>query len=96
MFKAQKIYLMKSTIFVEVSYETRLFIESIIIYETYHPGGVVEIYAFDYIEEKWRNLWSVFDDPELTSNKKARNRPTPTKASRKFEPILKTKNIYTE
>jgi hypothetical protein len=57
---------------------------------------VVEIYAFDYIEEKWINVWSVFDDSELTSNQKAKNRSQPPKASRKFEPILKRSNVYTE
>lgn len=80
----------------EIVFETRLFIESIIIYETYHPGGVVEIYAYDYIDDKWKNIWSVFDSGLYKSNEEARQRVMPPKLSRKFEPPLKLKDIFTE
>ena len=74
----------------------KVFIESIVIYETYHPGAIVEIYAYDYIEEKWINIWSIFDSGFYKTNQSAINRPLPPKASRRFEPELKRNNIYTE
>jgi hypothetical protein len=82
--------------FKEVKFEAKMFIDSTVIFETYHPGGVCEIYAFDYVDERWVNVWSVFDDMTLNSNQKARCRPTPFKAARRFEPILKRTNIYSE
>lgn len=71
-------------------------VESVIIYETYHPGSVVALYAFDYYKNKWINIWSIFDNSNFKSNKKARNRLMPSKISRKFRPLLTKTDIYTE
>ena len=82
--------------FIEVLFETKLVLESVIIYETYHPGSVCALYAFDYFKNKWYNVWSLFDELNLDSNEKALNRPLPAKLSRKFEPPLNRKDIFTE
>ncbi len=75
-----------------------MFIESIIIYETYHPGACVEIFAYDYIVEKWLKIWSVFDNPNIKIIDQALKREMcqiPNQA-RKFEPALKRKDVYTK
>ena len=82
--------------FVEVIFETKLVVESVIVYETYHPGSVCALYAFDYFRNKWFNLWSLFDEFSFTSNQQAFNRVLPPKVSRKFKPVLKRKDIFTE
>lgn len=69
------------------------------VYETYHPGSVVALYAFDYIKQKWIRIWSVFDDitigETIKSNEKARRRGQPPKVARKFEPKILI-NVYSE
>ena len=82
--------------FIEVVFETKLVVESVIVYETYHPGSVCALYAFDYFGNRWINIWSLFNDFNFTSNQQALNRNLPAKVSRKFEPFLKRKDIFTE
>ena len=82
--------------FVEVVFEHRLLIESVIIYETYNPGSVVALYLFCYERQKWIRIWSIFDNNDFKSNAAARNRELPPKSARKFEPELTRTNIYSE
>ena len=82
--------------FIEVLFETKLVLETVIVYETYHPGSVCALYAFDYFKNKWFLIWSIFDECNFTSNQQALNRILPPKAARKFEPVLKRKDIFTE
>ena len=82
--------------FIEVIFETKLIVESVIVYETYHPGSVCALYAFDYFKSKWLNVWSIFEENNFTSNQQALDRCLPPKVSRKFEPLLKRRDIFTE
>lgn len=79
----------------EVKFEHKIQIESVTIYETYHPGSIVALYAYDYLKEKWICIWSVFS--EYTSNWEALNRQLPTQnLSRKFEPNLIRKDVFSD
>lgn len=83
----------------EVEYEYKIVIESVIIYETYNPGSVVALYAFDYNCSKWRRIWSIFDKNNYKiykSNKEAIDRRLPEKLSRTFRPDLTRSDIYSE
>lgn len=66
------------------------------IYETYNPGAVCTIYAYDYRQSKWVLLWSIFKEDKFTSNSQAIHRTLPLKSSRKFEPNLLRTDIFTE
>lgn len=82
--------------FIEVKFEHKLLIDSVIIYETYNPGAVCVIYAFDYAVYRWVCVWSVFHENVYRSNTQACNRSLPAKASRKFEPNLTRKNVFSD
>lgn len=77
-------------------FESKLLLESVVIYETYHPGAIVALYAFDYFKSKWVNIWSIFDDNNFKTNHQAINRQLPPKMSTKFAPELNRNDIYTE
>jgi hypothetical protein len=82
--------------YIELKYSSPVFIDSIAIYETYHPGSIVSIYAFDQINKKWINVWSIFDSGQFKCNTHAKNRQLPPKASRRFCPQLTRKSVYSE
>ena len=71
-------------------------IESVIIYETYNPGACVALYAFDDFVQKWIVIWSIFYENGYKKNSDAKNRQLPPRVSRKFEPELMRKNIFSE
>lgn len=95
-----------SFIYLEISVEHKTLLDSVVIYETYHPGALVAFYAYDYIREKWIKLWTIFDKTEFNSlelnliefktNRQFRFRQLPAKISRKFRPELTKKNVYSE
>jgi len=70
-------------------------VESVVIYETYNPGAAVAIYAFDYTKSKWIRLWSIFDERNFCSNRKARARCKMEKCARKFKPNLRRNDVFT-
>lgn len=80
----------------EVQFEHKALIEKVTIYETYHPGSIVALYAFDYIKDKWINIWSIFSDNIYKTNLEAINRQMPPKSSRKFEPNLIRKDVFSD
>jgi F-box and leucine-rich repeat protein 4 len=82
--------------FIELMYEQRLLIESVTIYETYHPGSVVSIYAFNYQTDRWTLIWSIFKENKFKTNEQGLKRKLPPKTSRKFKPKLERTNIYSE
>ncbi|RNA05756.1 F-box LRR-repeat 4 [Brachionus plicatilis] len=89
---AEPFYISKD--FIELEFEQKLMIDSVIIYENYNPGAVVALYAFDYIKNKWTLIWSIFDDLKIKSNSMAFERPLPKKESRKFRPDLTKRDIF--
>lgn len=80
----------------EVIYEKKVIIDSVTVYETYHPGALVALYAYEYISQKWIRIWSIFDSNDYTNNMEARFRTLPAKISRKFRPELSIKSVYSE
>ena len=80
---------------IEVKFEQKMLIESVIIYETYNPGSVVAIYAYDYLKIKWICIWTIFSE-QINSNCEAINRPMPPKSSRKFEPKLTRSDVFSD
>ena len=54
------------------------------------------LYAYDYSKEQWISVWSIFNNPQYKTNSQACDRSLPLKASRKFEPNLTRKHIFTD
>ena len=79
-----------------MSFQQSLFIDEIEIYETYNPGAVVTIFAFNYSNTRWIKIWSIFDEGTFKSNNEAINRILPSKCSVKFCPKLRRKDNKTE
>jgi len=67
----------------------------VIIYETYNPGSIVALYAYDHIKNKWISIWTIFSE-QINSNCEALNRPMPPKSSRKFEPKLTRNDVFSD
>ena len=80
----------------EIKFEHKLLIESVSIFETYNPGAVCVLYAFDYKSDRWTRVWSIFGEGALKSNAQARRRPLPPKASRIFKPTLLLKSVFSD
>ncbi len=85
-----------STDFIEVQFEHKLLIESVVVYETYNPGAVCVLYAFDYVSHRWTCIWSIFHEDGYKTNAEACSRSLPARLSRKFEPNLTRKNVFSE
>ena len=66
------------------------------IYETYNPGALCVLYAFDYKTDSWVCIWSIFEAKNYKSNKEACERVLPPRASRMFEPKLTRKNVFSD
>lgn len=47
----------KSQDYVELQYEHEVRPDSLIVFETYNPGSVVRVLAFDRLKNRWRELW---------------------------------------
>jgi hypothetical protein len=77
-------------------YEKCIFLKSVKIYETYHPGSVVGLFAFNYRVDKWVKIWSIFEEGFFKTNYEALNRQLPSKRSRKFVINIEKDDVYSE
>ena len=86
------------SIILELQYEKKLFISSVQVYETYHPGSICALYGFSYRDSKWVKVWSIFENSGqiFKTNYEALERKLPPRKSRKFILDIEKKMMFTE